>query len=238
MRSIQQFVQRFKMKKIPLHVLVNNGEFWWNPEVNSDTDTSSSGPLGKRDSQGNVCFSYCHCFVPLMCLAFVIRIINFRMLLWNDVQCDDVSCGFDTLTGPLGLRCMRDMQRVGCFHKGYFIKASVCFHDDHDLGSRPSRPAVSWRHPYNQHSSNVHVGSASPLPPPSTCPLATFNTDHPEPCCRPCWALRSIGNTSAFSLSCPFPRLSLSLPLLQSTCFIKVHPNSPKRNTVINISKQ
>lgn len=28
MGSIQQFAQAFKKKKLPLHVLVNNGEFW------------------------------------------------------------------------------------------------------------------------------------------------------------------------------------------------------------------
>lgn len=30
LKSIRQFVQTFKKKKIPLHVLVNNGESWGN----------------------------------------------------------------------------------------------------------------------------------------------------------------------------------------------------------------
>lgn len=55
LKSIQQFVQKFKKKKIPLHVLVNNGESWGNPDVNSDTDMHSSYP--GREDFGKVGFS-------------------------------------------------------------------------------------------------------------------------------------------------------------------------------------
>lgn len=60
MGSIQQFVQAFKKKKLPLHVLVNNGEFRRIPEGSSEANTESRerSPLGKQvpmEIRGRVC---------------------------------------------------------------------------------------------------------------------------------------------------------------------------------------
>lgn len=41
MKSIRQFVQQFRAKNCPLHVLVNNGEFWFFLHISAGEDVTN-----------------------------------------------------------------------------------------------------------------------------------------------------------------------------------------------------
>lgn len=98
MGSVQQFVRAFKKKKLPLHVLVNNGQFWRIPEGRSEANTESARDVLWESrfpwTFVDVCAHSRPHVISRVCRACVIRISNVNVLGENG----GVLCGGGILT--------------------------------------------------------------------------------------------------------------------------------------------